>query len=185
MPTLPSSIKARIAVLVMALDCDAIRKMVSVLILRPASLSLQPTARSYAGLPSRSTNATAPAIWLSSTYFCRRLSRRFSRSADNPGLDGAAAFGAGWAQTTAPNQISVALKPAIRTGNRICFFTSQGAPLPAANSILYPSARTVNKSSDMGDMEVRATSELRLLGHQSPFWQPAAPDWSPTNPIPA
>ncbi len=29
---------------------------------RPASLSLQPTARSYAGLPSRSTSATAPAI---------------------------------------------------------------------------------------------------------------------------
>src|ERR1035437_1327303 len=169
MPTLPSSIRARIAVLVMALDCDAIRKMVSGLILRPASLSLQPAARSYTGLPSRSTNATAPPIWLSSTYFCSRPSRRFSRSTDNPGLAGAAAFGAGWAQTTVPNQVNVALKPAIRKGDRIGFFTSRGAPLPVATSILYPGASTVNGSTENWLGDAAYAGALRLAPPMKPL----------------
>ena len=45
-PSLPSSTSDRIATLVIALVCDAMRKIVSVVIRRPASLSLQPTARS-------------------------------------------------------------------------------------------------------------------------------------------
>ena len=67
-PIFPSSISDRIAVLVSALVCDAIRKIVSVVIFRPASLSLQPNARSYTGLPSCSTSATAPPMRSSSTY---------------------------------------------------------------------------------------------------------------------
>ena len=47
--------------LVSALDCEAMRNSVSMVILRPASLSAQPTARWYTGLPSRSTSATMPA----------------------------------------------------------------------------------------------------------------------------
>ncbi len=58
--SLPSSMSCRIATLVSAFDCDAMRNCVSIVILRPASLSLQPTARSYTGLPSRSTSATTP-----------------------------------------------------------------------------------------------------------------------------
>src|ERR1035437_7590004 len=65
-------------------------------------------------------------------------SRRFSRSADNPGTGGAAAFCAGWAQNTVPKQVRVALQPAIRKGDRLLFFSFLRAPLPAANSILYP-----------------------------------------------
>ena len=45
-PILPSSTSARMAALVMALVCEAMRKIVSVVMRRPASLSLQPTARS-------------------------------------------------------------------------------------------------------------------------------------------
>ena len=44
--SLPSSISERTATLVTALLCDAIRKIVSVVIRRFASLSLQPNARS-------------------------------------------------------------------------------------------------------------------------------------------
>ncbi len=40
----PSSIRIRIATLVIALDCEAMRKIESVAILRLPSLSLQPTA---------------------------------------------------------------------------------------------------------------------------------------------
>ena len=47
--SLPSSTSDRMAVLVMAFVCEAMRKMVSVVIRRPASLSLHPTARSYTG----------------------------------------------------------------------------------------------------------------------------------------
>src|SRR5262249_12494995 len=46
MPIFPSSYSAMTAVLVIALDCDAMRKIVSVVILRPASLSAQPNALS-------------------------------------------------------------------------------------------------------------------------------------------
>jgi hypothetical protein len=42
----PSSINAMMATLVTAFDCDAMRKTASVVIFRPDSLSLQPTARS-------------------------------------------------------------------------------------------------------------------------------------------
>ena len=45
-PIFPSSISERIATLVSALVCEAMRKIVSVVIFRPASLSLQPNARS-------------------------------------------------------------------------------------------------------------------------------------------
>ena len=60
--------EVRTAALVIALVCDAMRKIVSVVILRPASLSLQPNACSYTGLPSRSTRATTPGTRLSSVY---------------------------------------------------------------------------------------------------------------------
>ena len=45
-PIFPSSISARIATLVTALVWDAMRKIVSGVIRRPASLSLHPTTRS-------------------------------------------------------------------------------------------------------------------------------------------
>ena len=45
-PILPSSTSDKIATLVIAFVCEAIRKIVSVAIRRPASLSLHPTARS-------------------------------------------------------------------------------------------------------------------------------------------
>ena len=45
-PICPSSINDRIATLVNAFVCDAMRKIVSVAMRRPASLSLQPNARS-------------------------------------------------------------------------------------------------------------------------------------------
>jgi hypothetical protein len=67
-PTFPSSTSMRIAALVIAFVCDAMRKMVSVVIRRPASLSRQPNARSYTCLPSRSTSATTPATRFSPTY---------------------------------------------------------------------------------------------------------------------
>ena len=57
-----------VAALVIAFVCDAMRKIVSVVIRTRASLSRQPTARSYTGLPSRSTSATTPATRFSSTY---------------------------------------------------------------------------------------------------------------------
>ena len=44
MPILPSSTRASTATLVNALVCDAIRKIVSGVIFRPASLSAQPNA---------------------------------------------------------------------------------------------------------------------------------------------
>ena len=58
--SLPSSMSCRTATLVSAFDCEAMRNSVSMVILRPASLSAQPTACSYTGLPSRSTSATMP-----------------------------------------------------------------------------------------------------------------------------
>jgi hypothetical protein len=42
--SLPSSMSCRIATLVSAFDCEAMRKMVSMVIFWPASLSRQPTA---------------------------------------------------------------------------------------------------------------------------------------------
>jgi hypothetical protein len=50
------------ATLVSAFDCEAMRNSASSVIFRPASLSSQPTARSYTGLPSRSTSATMPVM---------------------------------------------------------------------------------------------------------------------------
>jgi len=44
MPSLPSSISDSTTTLVSALDCEAMRKMLPVVILRPASLSAQPNA---------------------------------------------------------------------------------------------------------------------------------------------
>ena len=60
--SLPSSMSCRMATLVNAFDCEAMRNSVSMVILRPASRSDQPTARSYTGLPSRRTSATIPAM---------------------------------------------------------------------------------------------------------------------------
>ena len=60
--SLPSSMSCRMATLVNAFDCEAMRNSVSMVILRPASRSDQPTARSYTGFPSRSTSATTPAM---------------------------------------------------------------------------------------------------------------------------
>ena len=60
--SLPSSMSARMATLVSAFDWEAMRKMVSIVIFWPASLSRQPTARWYTGFPSRSTSATMPPI---------------------------------------------------------------------------------------------------------------------------
>jgi hypothetical protein len=42
--SLPSSMSCRMATLVSALDCEAMRKRVSIVIFWPASLSRQPTA---------------------------------------------------------------------------------------------------------------------------------------------
>ena len=78
----PSSISARIATLVSALVWDAMRKIVSGAIFVPASLSAQPTARSYTGLPSWSTRPTAPLMRFSSTYCWRTLSMRARRSVE-------------------------------------------------------------------------------------------------------
>ena len=45
-PIVPSSTRVSTATLVIAFDCEAMRKIVSVVMRRPASLSLHPTARS-------------------------------------------------------------------------------------------------------------------------------------------
>jgi hypothetical protein len=75
---------------VIAFVCDAIRKMVSGAIRRPASLSLHPTARSYTGWPSCSTSATAPAMRPSSAYCCSRLSMRAARPVEKASVGFAA-----------------------------------------------------------------------------------------------
>ena len=65
--SVPSSTNCMTATLVSALVCEAMRKMVSGVIRRPASLSAQPNAFSYSILPWRITTATRPATRLSST----------------------------------------------------------------------------------------------------------------------
>src|SRR6266513_5248504 len=88
----PSSTSIRIAALVIAFDCDAMRKIASGVMRRPDSLSAQPTARSYTGRPSRSTNTTAPAISFLSTYLCRNWSMRARRLASKPATIRGGAF---------------------------------------------------------------------------------------------
>ena len=66
-PIFPSSTSARIAVLVMAFVCDAIRKTVPVVIRRPASLSLHPT---LARIPVCRREAPGPRLPRSASHPC-------------------------------------------------------------------------------------------------------------------
>ncbi len=65
--TWPSSTSIMTAALVMAFDCEAIRKIESTRIGSFASRSRQPSAFSYTVCPSWSTTATRPATRFSST----------------------------------------------------------------------------------------------------------------------
>ena len=70
----PSSTRMSAAVLVIGLDIEAMRKMLSVRIGVPASRSWLPKAFRYSTLPWRATRATAPAICLRETESSNKAS---------------------------------------------------------------------------------------------------------------
>ena len=120
--SLPSSSSMSTAVLVIALVCDAKRKMASVDIGRCASRSFHPTARSYTTRSSRSTNATAPPISFAATAPLSIVSRRASRSRENP-----------W---------RVAGSVALAVGGVACAGSDAGPSTGASTSAAASSART-------------------------------------------